>query len=95
MGEMLGWQIKAKQLTEATSSKSLAVISLKARKSEFILSLLKGMEMMRVRLEMMSAPIATVLNLKTYFRSGRKLRAANRPRKMSLKPFYDRLISPE
>ena len=87
MGDTLGWQIKAKPLIDATASNSCALLDLKVMKSLLMLSLLKGMETMRVRVEQMRAAMATEVSLKTYFRSGKKLRAANSPRKMSLKAF--------
>lgn len=84
---MLGWQIKANPFIEATPSRSIADRVLKLKKSLLMLSMLNGMETIRVRVEQTRAPIATEVSLKTYLRSGKKLRAAKTPKKMSLKAF--------
>jgi hypothetical protein len=71
IGETLGWQVKANPLIEATVRISLNPRGLKSKKDELILSKLPKRELIRVRVEMMRAAMATGLSMKTYFRSFR------------------------
>jgi hypothetical protein len=82
---MLGWHRNANPLMDPTPNKSKADKLLKLRKPLSMLSLLKGIEIISVSVEAIRAPIATVVSLKTYFRSGKKLSAANTPKKINLK----------
>jgi len=84
---MLGWQMNAKPLMDATPSMSKAERLLKLKKSLSMLSLLKGIETIKVKVDATRAPIATGVSLKTYLRSGKKLREAKTPNKISLKDF--------
>jgi hypothetical protein len=84
---MLRWQINAKPLIEATPSISKAERLLKLKKSLSMLSLLKGIETIKVKVDAIRAPIAAGLSLKTYLRFGKKLSAANTPKKISLNDF--------
>ncbi len=52
-----------------------------------MLSLLKGIETIKVKVDAIRAPIAAGLSLKTYLRFGKKLSAANTPKKISLNDF--------
>ena len=63
--------MKANPITEATSNRSLADKGLIVRNYEFMLSILKPIEMIRMIVEITRTPMATGASLNTYFRSFR------------------------
>ena len=63
--------MKANPLIDTTERRSLAESGLMAIYSEVILSVLKAIEMMRIIVEMIRAPMANGAALNTYLRSGR------------------------
>jgi len=87
IGDMVGWQNNAKPLIEATAKRSLRVRLGKSKNDELMLSVLKGIDAISVIVEITSAPIATGLSIRTYFKSLRQLKLAKITSKISLNIF--------
>jgi len=87
IGDMVGWQMNAKPLIDTTAKRSLRVRVGKSKNDELMLSVLKGIDTISVIVEITSAPIATGLSIRTYFKSLRQLKLAKITSKISLNIF--------
>ena len=65
MGEILGWQIKARPFIDATEKASFKLNVLKSKKEESMLSTLNGIEPINVMVETTRAPIAIGVSFNT------------------------------
>ena len=79
--------MNAKPLIDTTAKRSLRVRVGKSKNDELMLSVLKGIDTISVIVEITSAPIATGLSIRTYFKSLRQLKLAKITSKISLNIF--------